>query len=123
MDGHKYSGERGYSVSLFDKYNGPPMVLLLLVMTSNVSLATSTWKKYGNVSTLIKKMESIFNTSMPFPFTDRSTLLCCCYFIMKGSKSESIESNLASLRTEHLVRGFDSPSLRPVPIKAAPTRK
>ena len=36
---------------------------------------------------------------------------------MRGCKSESIKSNLDSLRTEHLVRGFDFPSLRPVVVK------
>ena len=33
---------------------------------------------------------------------------------MKSCKSETIEWNLSTLRTEHLLRGLDSPSLRPV---------
>ena len=36
---------------------------------------------------------------------------------MRGCKSETIESNLSSLRTEHLVQGLDPPNLRPVVVK------
>ena len=33
---------------------------------------------------------------------------------MRGCKSETIEANLASLRTAHLVEGLDPPNLRPL---------
>ena len=36
---------------------------------------------------------------------------------MRGCKSETIESNLSSLRTEHMVQGLDPPNLRPVVVK------
>ena len=54
---------------------------------------------------------------LPFPFSESSTLLFCCYFIMKGCKSETIEANLSSLRTEHLVKRLDPPNLKPVVVK------
>ena len=41
----------------------------------------------------------------------------CCYFLIRGCKSETIEANLSSLRTEHLVQGLDPPNLRSVVVK------
>ena len=54
---------------------------------------------------------------MPFPFSDTSTLLFCCYFLTKGYKSETIESHLSSLRTAYLTKGKDPPNLRPVVVQ------
>jgi len=92
-------------------------LLPLLLSTSNASLATSTWDKYGNIYSLIRKIESFFETQLPLPFSESSTLLFCCYFIMKGCKSETIKENLSSLRTKHLVKGLDPSNLRPVVVK------
>ena len=36
---------------------------------------------------------------------------------MKECKSETIEANLSSLRTAHLIQGLDPPNLRPVVVK------
>ena len=44
-------------------------------------------------------------------------LLFCCYFLMKGYKSETIESHFSRLRTAHLTRGIDPPNLRPTVVQ------
>ena len=89
----------------------------VLVTNSNASLAESTWAKYGGLTRLVRRIENFFYRQLPFPFTETSILLFCCNFLMKGYKSEKIESHLSSLRTAHLVRGIDPPNLRPVVIQ------
>ena len=113
VETHKYTGKGGYTTSSFGKYNVPQALLPLLVSTSNASLATYTWDKYGNIHSLLRKVESFFETRLSFPFTDSSTLLFCCYFIMRGCKSETIEANLSSLR----IKGTRPPNLRPVVVE------
>ena len=89
----------------------------LLVSTSNASLASSTWAKYSSTNKLIKTIEEYYDRQLPFPFSETSTLLFCCYLLTKGYKSETIESHLSSLRAAHLTKGFDPPNLRPVVVQ------
>ena len=109
----KYSKKRGYTAASFESFNLPTNLVNVLVTHSNASLAESTWIKYRGLTHLVRRIER----QLSFPFTDTSTLLFCCYFLMRDYKSETIESHLSSLRTAHLVRGIDPPNLRPMVIQ------
>ena len=113
----KYTGVGRYNPSTFEKFNLPPNAVSVLVENCNAGLASSTWGKYSRINAQIRRVEECFERKLLFPFSESSTLMFCCYFLMRGCKSETIESNLSSLRTEHLVRGLDSPNLRPVVVK------
>ena len=113
----KYSGKGGYTAHSFEKYNLPRKVIDQLVITSNASLAGSTWAKYQSTDRLLSAMEVYYDRQLPFPFSETSTLLFCCYLLTKGYKSETIECHLSSLRNSHLTKGFDPPNLRPVVVQ------
>ena len=113
----KYSGKGGYTAHSFEKYNLPRKVIDQLVITSNASLAGSTWAKYQSTDRLLSAMEAYYDRQLPFPFSETSTLLFCCYLLTKGYKSETIECHLSSLRNAHLTKGFDPPNLRPVVVQ------
>ena len=65
----------------------------------------------------MRTIESHYDRQLPFPFSETSTLLFCCYMLTKGYKSETIEGHLSSLRNAHLTKGFDPPNLRPVVVQ------
>ena len=113
----KYSGQGGYTANSFERYNLPRKVIDQLVITSNASLASSTWSKYQATDRLLSAMEAHYDRQLPFPFSETSTLLFCCYLLTKGYKSETIECHLSSLRNAHLTKGFDPPNLRPVVVQ------
>ena len=103
----KYSSKGGYTAASFERFNLPPNIVNVLVAHSNASLAKAMWAKYGSLTRLVRRIEQFYDRQLPFPFNDTSTLLFYCYFLMKGYKSETIESHLSSLRTAHLIRGID----------------
>ena len=96
----------GYTARSFDGYNLPRNVVDQLVSTSNASLASSTWSKYQATDRLVRTIESHYDRQLPFPFSETSTLLFCCYLLTKGYKSETIECHLSSLRNTHLTKGL-----------------
>ena len=103
--------------SSFERFNLPRNVVDQLVSTSNASLASSTWSKYQTTDKLLRTIESHYDRQLPFPFSETSTLLFCCYLLTQGYKSETIECHLSSLRNAHLTKGFDPPNLRPVVVQ------
>ena len=103
--------------SSFERFNLPPNIVTVLVAHSNASLAEATWANYGGLTRLVRRIEQFFDRQLPFPFNDTSTLLFCCYFLMKGYKLETIESHLPSLRMAHLTRGIDPPNIRPTVVQ------
>ena len=51
---------------------------------SNASLAEANWAKYLGLTHLVRRIENFYDRQLSFPFSDTSTLLFGCYFLMKG---------------------------------------
>ena len=102
----KYCEQGIFSNTVFNRLNLPSEICEILKTTANMAISNETKKKYHTALNNIEKCEQDLNEHLPFPWSQRSSLIFVGWCIKKDLKTQSIRGYLSGISKMHVALGY-----------------